>query len=446
MSTGNGDAWETILTPDDAATLQESGLASLPMSDGTRRLHKRRLNRSSDEEEQHLPLSPESLASSADSFVSIPEHLISLATLEHLGYNTETARRIWEHWCKLPHGEPGSVWEDIYKDVPFIEVAQGHIDHLMDSCDPDDAQWTHCMDLYGVNSELQQAIMDPKFRQYRLTESCKFWVQDTFQLRYRGLQAVQETSRERDMASQREASRPEQSRSVGPSQRLISDSLRMLPWLSRETGLSQAATSAANAPGNMTLYKGTDQALLSSLFDAYGRVDFGCFISRRPSDFSARHSADIYFAVDREVAEYYAFYAKRRSVCSAAVIVQMTIPHSVIESLSEPDIQRVYWPSTQWKSIVFHCRRAKKLPADLRKFQRAKLVIGTICRKPTVVITNLGSANEITEGMVLKTRDGRNAVQYVFKGDDGDALLEGTSTVEVFPFTSREFAMWYEAV
>ncbi|KAJ5143144.1 uncharacterized protein N7515_001931 [Penicillium bovifimosum] len=126
-----------------------------------------------DEEEQHLPLRPISLASSADSFVSIPEHLISLATLEHLGYNTETARRIWQHWCKLPSGEPGSTWEEVYKDVPFIEVAQGHIDHLMDTCDLDDAQWTHCMDLYGVNSELQQAIMDPKFRQYRLTESCK---------------------------------------------------------------------------------------------------------------------------------------------------------------------------------------------------------------------------------------------------------------------------------
>ncbi|KAJ5143146.1 uncharacterized protein N7515_001933 [Penicillium bovifimosum] len=89
----------------------------------------------------------------------------------------------------------------------------------------------------------------------------------------------------------------------------------------------------------------------------------------------------------------------------------MTIPHSVVESLLEPDLPRVYWPSTEWKSLVFHCQGAKKLPADLRKFQRAKLVIGTICRKPNVVITNLGSADEITEGMVLKTRDGRNAVQ-----------------------------------
>lgn len=50
--------------------------------------------------------------------------------------------------------------------------------------------------------------MDPKFQHIRLTETCKFWVQDTIQLRHRGLRAIQEASRRRDMASQREASRP----------------------------------------------------------------------------------------------------------------------------------------------------------------------------------------------------------------------------------------------
>ncbi|OQD61593.1 hypothetical protein PENPOL_c016G02290 [Penicillium polonicum] len=83
--------------------------------------------------------------------------------------------------------------------------------------------------------------MDPKFRSIRLTESCKFWIWDTFRLRKRALQAVQEASRERDMAS-----RPEDSR-----RRSISNSLRMVPWLWRESALSEAATTtASSAPGH----------------------------------------------------------------------------------------------------------------------------------------------------------------------------------------------------
>lgn len=63
MSFISRDDWASILTPDDAVNLQASGLASPPLYDGTRRIHKRRLNRSSDEEEQHLPLTPTSTAS-----------------------------------------------------------------------------------------------------------------------------------------------------------------------------------------------------------------------------------------------------------------------------------------------------------------------------------------------------------------------------------------------
>lgn len=446
MSTSDDDMRTNVLVPDDAVTLQNSGLVSPPLSDGTRRIHKRRLNRSSDEEERHLPLTPVSTSSNSDSFVSIPDHLISLAALEHLGYNSETATYIWEYWTNWLPGEPKRETDDIYHGVLFIDVAEGHLDNFPDTCEENDADWFQCMDLYGINRELQEAIMNPKFRWIRLTESCKFWVWDTFRLRNRALQAVQEASRERDMASRREASRPGQNSPVRSGRRSISDSLRIVPWLSRETALSEAATTAASrAPGHTTLYKGIDQALVRSLFDNDGNVDFGCLVSAPRSDFSARQ-ADLYFAVDREVAEHYACYIKRRSTCSGAVIIHITIPNSVIESLSPLDLQIIHWPSAEWKSLIFHCRQGKKLPSELRKYKLAKLVIGTICGKPNVTIGNMRSPDEITERMVLKTRDGRNSVQYVFKGDDGDTLLEESSSVIAFPLTSREFETWFERV
>lgn len=55
------------------------------------------------------------------------------------------------------------------------------------------------------------------------------------------------------------------------------------------------------------------------------------------------------------------------------------------------------------------------------------------------------SPDEITEQIVLKTSDGRNAIQYVFIGDDGDDLLE-SSSITVFPLTSQQFEAWLERV
>lgn len=184
------DNTTAILAPEDAALMQESGLVTPSSSEGTRWIHKRRLNRSSDEEEQHLPLTPVSTTSSSSSFVSIPDHLISFATLLHLGYNSQTATHIWENWNNWPSWGPMRESDDIEYGVPFIDFAKGHIGSALDTCEDDDAQWFHCMELYGISNELREAIMDPKFRQIRLTESCKFWVQDTFKLRYRGLKAL----------------------------------------------------------------------------------------------------------------------------------------------------------------------------------------------------------------------------------------------------------------
>jgi predicted nucleic acid-binding Zn ribbon protein len=51
------------------------------------------------------------------------------------------------------------------------------------------------------------------------------------------------------------------------------------------------------------------------------------------------------------------------------------------------------------------------------------------CRQPTVAFSKEESPDEITEQMVLKTKHGRNAVQYVSKGEDGDTSLEDYSSV-----------------
>jgi hypothetical protein len=67
------------------------------------------------------------------------------------------------------------------------------------------------MSLGGISSEVQVSIMDTVYKRIRRTESCYFWMRDTIELRYRGLEAAYRVSRERDMALQRAASRPSRS-------------------------------------------------------------------------------------------------------------------------------------------------------------------------------------------------------------------------------------------
>ncbi|OAR02467.1 hypothetical protein LLEC1_00942 [Akanthomyces lecanii] len=59
--------------------------------DGTFRLHRRRLNRSSDEENQHIPLNvPLASSEAKTAFASIPANIISKATLLYLSFDIAT--------------------------------------------------------------------------------------------------------------------------------------------------------------------------------------------------------------------------------------------------------------------------------------------------------------------------------------------------------------------
>lgn len=153
---------------------------------------------------------------------------------------------------------------------------------------------------------------------------------------------------------------------------------------------------ARNAPGSIVLFKGVDQARLSNVFNDAGEMvdDFG-LLSSASSDFS-RMANGLYFAVDRDVALYYARYARRRQSVRSVAIVQVTIKNSAIESLEDGELQQAYWPSSDWKSLVFTCRRFMVFPTFLRKFKLATIIIGTISKKPRNFYMGLGSAEDIT--------------------------------------------------
>jgi hypothetical protein len=88
-------------------------------------------------------------------------------------------------------------------EILFIHVAASYLargrEH--DTWGDNDQPWYNCMSLCGIRSEVQVSIMDPVYKRIRLTESCYFWMKDTIELRYRGLEAAQRASRERATSS-----------------------------------------------------------------------------------------------------------------------------------------------------------------------------------------------------------------------------------------------------
>jgi hypothetical protein len=462
----------SVLAPADAEDLVTTGLASPASSNsGYCRVHKRRLNRSSDEENLHLPLTPVSSISSTpdpETYATIPEILVSLATLEYLGYTDAAANYIWARWTNWPPGVPGRFEVDPDGEILFIEVAASYLtrgrEH--DTWSDDDQPWYDCMRVCGIRPEVQASIMDPVYKEIRLTESCCFWMKDTIELRYRGLEAVQRASRERAMALQRAASRPGRSDSgrhggssmgssstapitIGGSggQRSISGTMRMAPGISSDTAFSNIARLAAqNSPGSITLYEGLDQARLNDFFDDSGNiVSWRALLSAVPSDFLSREEG-YYFTVHRDIAERYACYAKHRDDVSSVVVIHLTIPNHKIESMSTTLLQKTYWPSAEWKNLIWHCRTRRKLPTELCQFKQACLVIGTIATKPGKAYDRMDSPEQIDEGCVLKTKDGRNAVQYMFHNNEGEQFLENlvSGSLSVHPVSTAEFLQWQE--
>lgn len=452
-----------LLSPIDLEDLQVSGLITPLRPNGTRKIHKRRLHRSSDEENAHLPLLPMPSPES-DAFFVIPEEIISLPTLEYLGFNREGALRIWNDWNNPPasnffrnEAETDSHAMSIQDDkeiVSFIDFVVGHSTPRgqLDTSDDDDELWFDCLRHCRINTDLQMAIMDPAFKKIRLTESCWFWIQDTLSLRYRGLREIQCASREREMDIQRARSRPGglsgSSSETVAGRRSISATLRQSPRFSPNTAMSQNALTAANTPGTITLYKGIDQARLRGIFNEAGEVQsITPLLSAAGTDLVSRELC-LYFAVDRDIAEYYACYAKRRDGAHQVAIVQVTITNSAVKSLSETELQRAYWPSAEWKNLVFHCRRRQKLSSQLRKFKEATLIIGTIAKKPNFIYEKMNSPEEIGEGMILKNKDGRISAQYVFNSDQGEEFFmeHAAPSLQVFPLTtseSEELREWY---
>jgi hypothetical protein len=463
-----------ILAPLDTSNLLNRGLLGPGSTAQFQRLHKRRLNRTSDEENCNIPIDVSISSPEADNaFVMIPVSLISYETLLYVGLTKEKSSELWNLWSNWPTRGPRRE-TDLDNGglvVTFKDFIIGSFENCEDAVNDNIQEWQVCLNKCGIAVDVQNAIIDPQFKELYLSQSCLYWVNDTVEMRYAGLQDIQRSSREREMALQRASTRPggnqgggghdarqedsnivpnsSSSNKFGQGQRSISGSQQQnTPAVLADNWGSENAIAARRAPGYTVLFKSLDQGRITGLFDEAGNLDaISRLLSPAPSDFSGTRSL-FYFTPDYKVAAYYAAYAKRRANCESVVIVCLTIPIAAIENLSTPEIQTIYWPSNEWKKLIWHCRTAKPLPSSLRKYRQATLVIGTVSRKPHCVYHTMNSWQEVTEACLLlidQIGPKNPAIQYSFSGEEEGCqfLIEnGAQNIKVFPYPQSELEKW----
>ena len=399
-----------------------------------------------------LPTPPTSSVSSEsispDHFVTIPELLFSLETITYVGFDHDTASAIWERWARW--GNDGGREIDggpITFASMFLEQIRSQAN---DTCSSLDSDWYETMAVLGISKELQDNMMDPRYKPIRLTQSLRYWLLDTLSMRYETLKEIQLASNERARTARRSetrpggASTPHQQKhlaSSGPTERArnISSSFYSAPGVSSAT--SSAAIVQQSPAGHLNLYKGGSHSRLHDIFDDDGSIRALSSLQSRPGDFNSTQMA-AYFAVDLEVARKYAAWAKKRDTNGMAVILCVQIPNVLIESLTAEEKQLLYWPTEEWRSLVWNCRRGDLLPRTMTKYARSTLIIGTICGKPTSVIANLPSPGHIAETIIMKNSRDTRAVQYGFIGDAGLWLLKelGANAFALHPMTREEIS------
>lgn len=59
--------------------------------------------------------------------------------------------------------------------------------------------------------------------------------------------------------------------------------------------------------------------------------------------------------------------SRQRAECESVIIMCLGVPNAAVQTLREPAIRHLYWPSNDWKELVWRCRTRQALPTRLRR-------------------------------------------------------------------------------
>ncbi|OQD70069.1 hypothetical protein PENDEC_c027G03858 [Penicillium decumbens] len=364
----------------------------------------------------------------------IPTEEDSPEVLEYLGFQTFTARQIFERYANRP--DPDNCPDDL------LDYAYGQIGVLQTPryCDMDIQE---AMAQVGLTRQIQSAIADPAFSDMLWTRDLHFWVKDTIQTNYATLRYHQELLKRharRRIADKHKRGKRRKRTSVhdifppegGPEVAEASEAdvpgpditatinMTIQDFNLPSTHVALLEGGPPALPNHILLYKGKAHQELREtkrLIRADGSIDISTLSTSPGSDFNWSFNAQ-YWTPEKDTAERYRQWAARRSPDSDTCIICIQVSNDFLERIVSADI----WYSPDWKEFVWTCRDQRLLPPKFSYLSDTELIKGHICTGLSRKIKRIPAANvqtQITRDKLLHcTSTNRPAIQWMFWKDN----------------------------
>ncbi|PSN61188.1 hypothetical protein BS50DRAFT_652081 [Corynespora cassiicola Philippines] len=346
----------------------------------------------------------------SDDTIEIPDILNSVESLVFCGFSQEASERIFERWDRnSKETGPGELGygEDI------MELARGYIRYMSRDRDAylEDDDWIGALRTQGINQVTLNRILDPAFKDIRLSASASEWALDTVGLSWEFLDGLDSKMKQKQKDKQLRSSSPDPS--TNPSKAKKPTPLNT----TIHDGSGSLRTDMEVEPpkqvqGRTMLYKGGGFERLISIFNPDGSLKLNDIVSTPPCDFHPK-DIDLYFTKQHDVAKRYADYVARRSPAQTSAIMTVAVPQEFISSAQNmlgEDWKKLVWISRNRKALI---EANGKLPPELTQYETAGVLIGNICGQSTNQVGRLRNFNELVP-MTIKS--GVKGSQVVFKG------------------------------
>ncbi|GAW14694.1 hypothetical protein ANO14919_040970 [Xylariales sp. No.14919] len=211
--------------------------------------------------------------------------------------------------------------------------------------------------------------MLPEYRQIRETETAKYWIKDTMEIRYGELMMIRECSGKRGAKARAFHSKSQLGQGSKASQgKQASKHLPDLaPLRPSMPSIARVEPDEPVPEGYVALWKGVARCRIKFLLD--GQLNIQALESLPPCDFHGTSSEGpvLYFAEDRAVRQQYAHFAlQRQSQSSSQVGEKGVVLLRLLVNKAWAEGIRQYIEGDDWKKVIFLCRKGRDLRANRR--------------------------------------------------------------------------------
>ena len=375
----------------------------------------------------------ESSSSESEGSIEIPTVLESLETLEFLGFTLEAGKTILERFENA-----FNVIEDPY----LLAFIKAHVRSIPDVGCPED-DWQAAILAMGITQTLSNKILDPEFRNLRLTQNARYWVLDTIEAKYLFL-----TSLNTNVLGSKASAQGPVSLQARLEQSKKSQAQKHKAKQEPQPQLETSAATQANLDTELVLLKGGDYARLqkairleTDLTDVNRIQNVG---STPPGDFAGLVMG-LYFTKQRQLAYQYASYARKRLETESKTPIAGAVENPIAVGILQVIIPRELTAGSVdiygkiWQEFVWNHRLQRATPDHLRWIDDAPIIIG-----PIVTCSPNKFQKLVRDGMKyealepLKLAGGESATQYFLK--DADLMRnfneQGRFQVELLTYLS----------